>query len=46
MLRVGAANGPVVEFSDTNGVRLTVRLPAGSGLNLAELVKVFCGRPA
>jgi len=43
---LGAASGPVVEFSDTNGVRLTVRLPVGSGLNLAELVEVFCGRPA
>ena len=46
VLGLGAATGPVVELSDARGVSLIVRLPAGSGLNLAELVEVFCGRPA
>jgi hypothetical protein len=39
-----AATGPVVELSDARGVRLTVRIAAGSALDLAELVEVFRGR--
>ena len=47
MLGLGAAgSGPVVEVSDARGVKLTVRLPAGSGLNVAALVEAFRGRLA
>lgn len=38
------AAGPVVELSDGNGVRLTVRLAAGSALDVAALVGAFRGR--
>ncbi|HTP29188.1 MAG TPA: hypothetical protein VMK12_26440 [Anaeromyxobacteraceae bacterium] len=44
VLGMVAATGPIVEVSDARGVKLTVRLAAGSSLNLAELVEIFRGR--
>lgn len=35
------AVGPVVELCDTSGTRLTIRLAAGSTLQVAELVETF-----
>jgi hypothetical protein len=40
------ASGPVVEISDADGGRLTVRLATGSGLDVAGLVEVFRRRRA
>lgn len=37
---------PVVELSDANGTRLTVRLAAGSALDVARLVAAFRWRQA
>lgn len=45
VLGVPAADGPVVEVSDASGARLTVRLAAGSELDVAGLVAAFRGRP-
>jgi len=36
--------GPVVELCDASGTRVTVRLAAGSTLEVAELVEAFRGR--
>jgi hypothetical protein len=41
-----AATGPVVEVSDAQGVRLTVRLAPGSALDVAEVVQAFRRREA
>ena len=38
--------GPVVELSDASGTRVTIRLAAGSTLEVAELVEAFRGRQA
>ena len=38
-------SGTVVEVSDAVGGRLTVRLGAGSALDVARLVVAFRGRP-
>ena len=38
--------GPVVEVSDARGDRLTVRLGAGSTLDVARVVAAFRGQPA
>jgi len=38
--------GPVVELCDASGIRVTVRLAAGSTLEVAELVEAFRGRRA
>jgi hypothetical protein len=38
--------GPVVELRDASGIRVTVRLAAGSTLEVAELVEAFRGRRA
>jgi hypothetical protein len=35
------ASGSVVELSDGHGVRVTVRLPPGSALDVAEIVAAF-----
>lgn len=43
VLGLPEVGGPVVELCATNGVKVTVRFPAGSVLDLAELVKVFGG---
>jgi hypothetical protein len=45
VLGLPAADGPVVEVSDASGARLTVRLAAGSELDVARLVAAFRGRP-
>lgn len=39
-----AATGAVVEVADTDGARLTVRLDAGTVLDVARLVEAFRGR--
>ncbi len=44
LLGLPAAPGPVVEFSDASGARLTVRLAAGSALDVAQLVAAFRGQ--
>ena len=43
---LGAAGpvGPVVEVSDSNGVRLTIRLTGGAALDVVGVVQAFCGR--
>jgi hypothetical protein len=46
LLGLPAAAGPVVEIFDTSGARLTVRLAAGSALDVAQLVAAFRGRQA
>ncbi len=46
LLGLPMAAGPVIELSDGNGVRLTVRLAAGSTLDMALLVEAFRGRRA
>jgi hypothetical protein len=46
LLGLPVAAGPVIELSDGNGVRLTVRLAAGSTLDMARLVEAFRGRQA
>jgi hypothetical protein len=46
LLGLPVAAGPVIELSDGNGVRLTVRLEAGSRLDMARLVEAFRGRRA
>jgi hypothetical protein len=46
LLGLPVAAGPVIELSDGNGVRLTVRLQAGSTLDMAQLVEAFRGRRA
>jgi len=38
--------GPVVEICDASGTRLTVRLAAGSTIEIAEVVEAFRGRGA
>jgi len=40
------AASPVVELSDAHGLRLTVRLAPGSGLDVARLVEAFVRQPA
>jgi len=40
------SGGPVVELCDVSGTRVTVRLVAGSTLEIAELVEAFRGRRA
>lgn len=40
------STGPVMEFSDGAGFRLTVRLAPGSAVDVARLVEVFRGQPA
>ena len=46
LLGLPVAVGPVVELSDASGARLTVRLSAGSALDVARLVAAFRGRQA
>ena len=46
LLGLPVAAGPVIELCDGNGVRLTVRLQAGSTLDVAQLVEAFRGRRA
>jgi len=46
LLGLPVAAGPVIEVSDESGVRLTVRLAAGSTLDMAQLVEAFRGRRA
>ena len=46
LLGLPVAAGPVIELSDGNGVRLTVRLAAGSTLDMAQLMEAFRGRRA
>jgi hypothetical protein len=46
LLGLPVATGPMIEVSDGNGVRLTVRLASGSALDVARLVEAFRGRPA
>lgn len=46
LLGPAVAAGPVVEISDDAGLRLTVRLAAGSELDVARLVDAFRRRPA
>jgi hypothetical protein len=36
----------VVEIADAHGVRLTIRLDAGTPVDVARLVEAFRGRPA
>ena len=36
-----ATTGPVVELADGRGMRLTIRLPAASGLDVAQLIEAF-----
>ena len=43
---LGSAAGSVVELSDGDGKRLTIRLAATEKLDLAELVRGFCARGA
>ncbi len=35
------AAGPVIELANADGMRLTVRLAAGSALDIAEVVRAF-----
>ena len=44
ILGTPAATGPVVELSDRDGVRLTIRLGGGETLDVAGLVQGFCAR--
>jgi hypothetical protein len=46
LLGLPVSGGPVIELADGNGIRLTVRLAAGSALDLAQLVAAFRGRAA
>jgi hypothetical protein len=46
LLGLPVAAGPVVELSDASGGRLTMRLAAGSALDVAQLVAAFRGRQA
>ena len=46
LLGPAVAAGPVVEISDDAGLRLMVRLAAGSELDVARLVDAFRRRPA
>ncbi len=46
LLGLPVAAGPVIELSDGDGVRLTVRLAAGSTLDVVQLVEAFRGRRA
>jgi hypothetical protein len=46
LLGLPLAAGPVLEFSDASGARLTVRLAAGAALDVAQLVAAFRGRQA
>lgn len=46
LLGLPVLGGPVIELSDGDGVRLTVRLAAGSTLDMAQLVEAFRGRRA
>ena len=46
LLGLPVAVGPVIELSDGNGVRLTVRFAPGSTLDIAQLVEAFRGRRA
>jgi hypothetical protein len=36
-----ATTGPVVELADGRGMRLTIRLAAASGLDVAQLIEAF-----
>jgi len=40
------SSGPVIEICDASGTRLTVRLAAGSTIEIAEVVEAFRGRRA
>ena len=46
ILGASAATGSVLELSDRDGVRLTIRLGGGERLNVAELVQGFWSRRA
>ena len=41
VLGLPSAAGPVVELCDASGTRLTIRLAAGSALEVGELVEAF-----
>lgn len=41
--RVAVPTGAVVEMSDTSGRRVTVRMGAGEGVDVAGIVAAFCG---
>jgi hypothetical protein len=41
VLGLPGAGGPVVEFIDAHGTRVTVRLAAGTALDVARLVEAF-----
>ena len=45
VLAARAGTGPVVEVAAAHGVRLTVRLEAGSDLDIAGLVEIFRRQP-
>jgi len=46
LLGLPLAGGPVIELTDGSGARLSVRLAAGSTLDMAQLVEAFRGRRA
>jgi hypothetical protein len=46
LLGLPVAAGPVIEVSDQDGIRLTVRLGAGSTLDVVGLMEAFRGRRA
>jgi len=46
LLGLPLAAGPVIELTDGSGGRLSVRLAAGSTLDMAQLVEAFRGRRA
>jgi hypothetical protein len=46
LLGAAAPAGPVVEMSDGDGVRLTIRLGGGAPLDVAGVVHGFCRRRA
>lgn len=46
LLGAAAAAGPVVEISDSDGVRLTIRLGGDTPLDVVGVVQGFCRRGA
>lgn len=46
VLGLPGVGGPVVEFADAHGTRVTVRLAAGTKLDMARLVTAFRRRQA
>jgi len=46
LLGTAVASGPVVEMSDGDGVRLTIRLTGGTPLDVVGVVQGFCRRGA